>query len=210
MPNSLLNDLKLIVVALMWLFFLRAMRATWVEVRHTARVKESRRERKEKAKLDAKIASLSGSSSRHGSYAGPGVGPKGVDMSGAGTTGYSQVRDHGNQATGNRGHEEGLLAPNTHTILTVIEPIEHKGDEYQLTDDVSVIGRATGCAVLLDYDTFISHQHARIFLRGEELWIEDLGSTNGTYVNSKKLTSPVPLKNEDHIRVGNTSLEVAK
>lgn len=90
--------------------------------------------------------------------------------------------------------------------LVIIDPPEDAGRTYRL-DDESSIGRAAGCTVTLD-DTFISQVHARLS-RGESgLVVEDLGSTNGTYLNRRKVTAPVVVQQGDRIQVGGTVLEL--
>jgi pSer/pThr/pTyr-binding forkhead associated (FHA) protein len=69
-----------------------------------------------------------------------------------------------------------------------------------------VIGRGEGCEVPLD-DTYVSQQHARIFGKNDVWYVEDLGSTNGTYVNDQRLAAPAMLQAGDRIRVGTTILE---
>ena len=90
--------------------------------------------------------------------------------------------------------------------MRVLEPAEGRGRVFDLGDEVTV-GRASGCGVALN-DAFTSQLHARVFRRNGETWIEDLGSTNGTFVNAKKLGSPVPLHPGDRLQVGRTVLEV--
>ena len=63
---------------------------------------------------------------------------------------------------------------------------------YPLTEEVTV-GRAPGCGVVLDDDTFVSQVHARLFRRGRETYVEDLGSTNGTLVNGVRIAEVDPL-----------------
>lgn len=93
--------------------------------------------------------------------------------------------------------------------LAVISPEEAKGQAFPLGEEIS-IGRAPGCAVALPTDTFVSQVHARVFRRGDEYWVEDLGSTNGTLVNGRKLTGPAPLRRGDRLQVGRTVLELRK
>ncbi len=69
-----------------------------------------------------------------------------------------------------------------------------------------VIGRAAECQVCLE-DEFASHLHSRISLSQGGYLIEDLGSTNGTYVNGRKINYPVELRNGDRIKIGKTILE---
>ena len=93
--------------------------------------------------------------------------------------------------------------------LVVVAPAERKGMEFQLRDEVTV-GRAGGCGVLLSDDTFVSQLHARVFRRDGDLFVEDLGSTNGTYLNKKKVTAPVAIRKGDKIQFGRTTMEVRK
>jgi hypothetical protein len=83
------------------------------------------------------------------------------------------------------------------------------GPAFGLSQEVT-IGRAPGCAIALPTDNFVSHLHARLFLRDHEYWVEDLGSTNGTLVNGRKVTSAVPLRRGDRLQVGRTLLELQK
>jgi pSer/pThr/pTyr-binding forkhead associated (FHA) protein len=72
-----------------------------------------------------------------------------------------------------------------------------------------VIGRAPECELALD-DTYVSQQHARIFGKDDTWFVEDLGSTNGTYVNEQKLAVPATVRAGDRIRVGQTTLELRR
>jgi hypothetical protein len=71
------------------------------------------------------------------------------------------------------------------------------------------IGRAPECEIRLD-DTYVSQQHARIFGKSDKWYVEDLGSTNGTYVNDQKLGAPAQVEPGDKIRVGTTVLELRR
>ena len=105
-----------------------------------------------------------------------------------------------------RGANDAGLETRLRKTLRVLEPAEGRGRIFDLGDEVTV-GRASGCGVALN-DAFTSQLHARVFRRNGETWIEDLGSTNGTFVNAKKLGSPVPLHPGDRLQVGRTVLEV--
>ncbi len=100
----------------------------------------------------------------------------------------------------------GLRRNRNGTRLVVLEPKERRGQTYELVDELTV-GRAPGCAVLLD-DGYTSALHARIFLRDGRRMVEDLGSTNGTFLNAKALTAPAVVRRGDRIKVGATVLEV--
>ena len=70
-----------------------------------------------------------------------------------------------------------------------------------------VVGRAPECELELD-DTFVSQQHARLFAKNGSWYVEDLGSTNGTFVNGAPVTTRRLLQPGDVIRIGHTDLLV--
>jgi hypothetical protein len=70
-------------------------------------------------------------------------------------------------------------------------------------DDSATVGRAPSSDVRID-DPFASSAHARIFPRGQFMYIEDMGSTNGTYLNGRQLRKPEQLKVADTVRIGDT------
>jgi hypothetical protein len=76
-------------------------------------------------------------------------------------------------------------------------------------DTELTFGRADSCGVQLD-DTYVSTLHARMFSKDGTWFVEDLGSTNGTYLNRMKVTSPSPIAVGDEIRVGKTIAEVRR
>lgn len=92
--------------------------------------------------------------------------------------------------------------------LTVIAPDELRGQTWEVGDELTV-GRAAACQISLNGDTYVSQMHARVFIRDGEYYVEDLGSTNGTYLNRKKLTTEMPIDRGDRIQVGKTVLEVS-
>jgi hypothetical protein len=93
--------------------------------------------------------------------------------------------------------------------LHVVRPEERDGQIYELGDEVTV-GRAPGCGVPIDYDTYASNLHARVFRLDGELWVDDLGSTNGTWVNTERITERTRLEKGDLLQVGSTVFEVGK
>jgi pSer/pThr/pTyr-binding forkhead associated (FHA) protein len=93
--------------------------------------------------------------------------------------------------------------------LTVTEPPTLRGNRFELTGVEMTIGRAAGCQVSLPDDTFASTVHARVFGRDGAIYVEDLGSTNGTYLNGMRLGAPAVLRPGDQLQVGNTVLEAA-
>jgi pSer/pThr/pTyr-binding forkhead associated (FHA) protein len=71
------------------------------------------------------------------------------------------------------------------------------------------VGRAPECELRLD-DTYTSQQHARLFAKNNSWFVEDLGSTNGTFVNEQKLAAPAMLQPGDKVRVGQTIMELRR
>lgn len=90
--------------------------------------------------------------------------------------------------------------------LRIVEPSDRRGQTYELGDELT-LGRATGCQVTIE-DNYVSQLHARVFRREGQLYIEDLGSTNGTYLNRKKVTAPIAVRRGDRLQVGRTVLEL--
>jgi pSer/pThr/pTyr-binding forkhead associated (FHA) protein len=72
-----------------------------------------------------------------------------------------------------------------------------------------VVGRSPECELQVD-DTYASQQHARLFGKNGAWYVEDLGSTNGTFVNEQKLAAPAKVQPGDKIRVGTTVLELRR
>ncbi len=160
MPESLLTILKFLLMALLYLFFFRVLRAVWAEVaspREMAAAPQGRPPVRERA----------------------GPVPKG--------------------------------APGR---LKVTDPPEHRGQAFELGDELTV-GRAAGCQVRID-DTYASQLHARVFRRDGQFFVEDLGSTNGTYLNRRgtrnkeKVSGPITLRIGDRLMIGKTVLEVGR
>ena len=81
------------------------------------------------------------------------------------------------------------------------------GTRISLDSRPILIGRADDSTLVLD-DDYASTRHARIAQQGDDWYVEDLGSTNGTYLNQRKVTGPSVLRVGDRITVGNVELEV--
>ena len=154
MPESLLTILKLCFLALLYLFFVRVVRAVWAEI--TPR---------------PPVAAV------------PAAAPRTA-----------------------RSERPTAKRPVAH--LRVVEPAAQRGRTYDLADELT-IGRAAGCQIPLD-DSYASQLHARVFRRNGDLLVEDLGSTNGTFLNRKKVESAVPIRKGDRLQVGKTVLELTK
>lgn len=91
--------------------------------------------------------------------------------------------------------------------IIVAEP-DKPSRALPLQDEITV-GRGEACTVPLD-DTYTSTLHARLYAKDATWFVEDMGSTNGTYLNRVKVTAPAPLAVGDEIRLGKTVIEVRK
>lgn len=108
--------------------------------------------------------------------------------------------------------EAGIPAPQpvppaSHGTLHVLAgPALPAGSVVEITG-TTTFGRGAECSVTLD-DDFVSSRHARVDARDGALWIEDTGSTNGTFVNGARVTSERQLRAGDVIRIGHTDFRV--
>ncbi|QGN58618.1 FHA domain-containing protein [Nostocoides sp. HKS02] len=83
------------------------------------------------------------------------------------------------------------------------------GTALPLREAGTVIGRNPECALVLD-DDFASGRHARIFHRDGAWFVEDLGSTNGTYLGAERLTNPTRVEAGSTLRIGKTVIELRR
>ena len=101
----------------------------------------------------------------------------------------------GSRADGNLGASElvvedsDILAPQT---------------RFSLADGATSIGRSSASDIVLRSDDYASGSHARLVRHGGLLYVEDLGSTNGTFVNGRKTVGATPIRDGDTVRVGST------
>ncbi len=156
MPEQLLTVLKLCLLALLYLFFLRVLRAVWAEV------------------TPPKVAPESAA------VPPPSKPPK-----------IKSVRSS----------KKGSVP----TKLTVVEPVARAGSDYPLGEDLT-LGRAPGCSVVLD-EQYVSQVHSRVFQRDSSVFVEDLGSTNGTWLNGVRAVGQMHARPGDRIQIGNVILE---
>lgn len=135
-----------------------------------------------------------------------------IFLAGAVKAVYRELRPAPARGSGSRGAAPAPRAPSKRTKraprkLSVVEgPL--KGKSYELGDELTV-GRAEKCHIVVD-DTYVSQVHARFFADGETFVVEDLGSTNGTYLNRRRITSPAELSRGDRVKIGKTVLEMRK
>jgi pSer/pThr/pTyr-binding forkhead associated (FHA) protein len=83
------------------------------------------------------------------------------------------------------------------------------GTSLGLTDQQITVGRANDATLVLN-DDYASSRHARLFPQNGQLIVEDLGSTNGTYLDRQKVTQPTPVPVGVPIRIGKTVLELRR
>ncbi len=156
MSEQLLTVFKLCLLAVLYLFFLRVLRAVWVETR--------------------------GVPARRGAAVAPAGGPVAPPAAPV-----APPRPAGPQ-------------------LVILEPEAQRGRTFPLVDELT-IGRAPGCHISVD-DRFVSQLHARVFARGGQHFVEDLGSTNGTFLGDQKVDAPALVSKGGRVRVGSTVMEL--
>lgn len=92
--------------------------------------------------------------------------------------------------------------------LRIVDPAERRGETFVLPDEITV-GRGGGCGIVLD-DTFVSQVHARVFRRDGDVYVEDLGSRNGTLVNGNPVSSAQRIRRGDKVQFGQTVTEAVR
>ena len=76
---------------------------------------------------------------------------------------------------------------------------------FDLKDGATSVGRSSTSDVVLKSDEYASGRHAQLTRHGGLLYVEDLGSTNGTFVNGRKTVGATPVRNGDNVRIGSTN-----
>ncbi len=85
----------------------------------------------------------------------------------------------------------------------------NRGEAISLEKAPLLIGRGNDAAIRLD-DDYVSTRHARIANSGEQWFVEDLGSTNGTYVGTRRISQATAIELGTQVRIGKTILELRK
>jgi len=102
-------------------------------------------------------------------------------------------------AKGRRGVPSNLVV--THGALS--------GTTVRLGDQPVTLGRSQDSTIVLD-DDYVSGRHARFYPQDGQWVVEDMGSTNGTYIDRTKVTGPTPVKIGMPVRIGKTVVELRK
>ncbi|HEU0023439.1 MAG TPA: FHA domain-containing protein [Thermoleophilaceae bacterium] len=104
------------------------------------------------------------------------------------------------------GRRRSALPDLSAAVAPQLEVVAAMGYEPGTTFDVrdgATLGRSDGADIRID-DPFASSAHARVFPRGDYMYVEDMASTNGTYLNGRQLKTAERLKLADVIRIGDT------
>jgi len=93
-------------------------------------------------------------------------------------------------------------SPKPPSITLINQSGEFPNQQFTAAGNVMIIGRQPGCQITINH-TKISRDHARITLAADSVWyIEDLNSSNGTFVNGNRINGSHPLRSGDHLRFG--------
>ena len=106
------------------------------------------------------------------------------------------------------GFGSGLAARRSTRLVVQRSPSLDEGEAFPVDSAPVTIGRGGQNDLVLDGDEFASARHARIEARTDGVWVQDLDSTNGTYVNGSRVEDAQLLAPGDVLRVGETDLRV--
>lgn len=174
MTDQVLDILKLVLLALLYLFFARVLWAVWSEVRQPVNARSGAPQAQVASPSAAPAASVAPLQAAGKRVIRPGKPPRG------------------------RGTRPARLV--------VLEPKERRGTAFALAGPIT-IGRDDDNTIQIKDDSFISGHHARVSIANGHVVVDDLGSTNGTFLNGTRLTVQRTVHNGDRIHLGNTVLE---
>ena len=177
MTDQVLDIFKLLLLALLYLFFARVLWAVWSEVRRPA---------------DA----------RHATDFAPQPQPQPQPQPSAAQTASTPPVAAGRRATkAARGRRGGAPAR-----LVILEPKARRGTAFAIAGEVGIGRDADNTIVIVD-DSYISGHHTKVFVAEGHVVVDDLGSRNGTYLNGTRLVQRHTVQRGDRIQIGYTVLE---
>jgi len=108
--------------------------------------------------------------------------------------------------SGGSGLQASRSGSHTGRLVVVQSPDLGEGDDFELNSAQLTIGRGNQNDIAISTDEYASARHARFEPRQDGVWVQDLGSTNGTFLNGTRLDRPRRLAHGDIVRVGETDL----
>lgn len=177
MTDQVLNILKFVLLGLLYLFFARVLWAVWSEVR-TPRARQVAAPRSTSA---AQRQAAPNQVSATTPTARPAAAPAKAKR----------------PPKGKRGRAARLV---------VLEPRQRRGLTIALTGEIT-LGRDASCGIQIEDDSYVSQLHLRVYDYDGQPMVEDLGSTNGTFLNGNKLRGSKLLHPGDRIQVGTNVIE---
>ncbi len=120
---------------------------------------------------------------------------------------YVPGRESKRKSTPKRNGQRAYAPRPTGTPELVVEDSDILAPEtrFDLKDGATSVGRSSASDVVLKSDDYASGSHAQLTRHGGLIYVEDLGSTNGTFVNGRKTVGATPVRNGDSVRVGSTT-----
>ena len=100
-----------------------------------------------------------------------------------------------------------LLAARQPPLLTLTAALENNPLSHKFNKPEVILGREPGCDFLIN-DKTVSSRHARLSYHHQQWWLEDLASTNGTFLNDETITAPVVITHGDELRLGHIELHI--
>lgn len=193
MSSQLLLLLKFSLLALLYLFLLRVVRAVWAELSTPASGDAA----------PPPVGAVAGSTpagSQHGVVPAPGPGDapgrgRGVPKSTPPTGAVAAV---------------GTVAPAAvaPARLVVVSPPELAGRSVEVGAGGALVGRGPGCDLVVE-DSYVSQRHLRVTdAQPDGWWVEDLGSTNGTFVGGERIVAPRRVGRGEPVSVGGVVVEL--
>lgn len=188
MTDQVLDILKLVLLALLYLFFARVLWAVWSEVRQPVAERTAERAAAELASMvDPSTAVAEGTPT-------------------AGTAANWRAKPAARPPKARRG-KRGIPAR-----LVALEPAARRNEVVEITAATPVsIGRDPDNTIVVPDDTYVSGRHAVVSvadgIAGGDVVVDDLGSKNGTYLNGARITQRRTVQTGDRIQTGNLVLE---